>query len=55
MLQLIRFDSPDMDAIAEALAEMQGFLLVGGLAKMVGKVPRKFGERRRGVLEDLKL
>ncbi len=27
---------------------------MGGLAKMDGKVPCKFGERRRGVSEDLR-
>ena len=32
----------------------QEFRLVGGLAKMVGKIPRKFGERRRGVLKEMR-
>ena len=41
-------------AIAEALAETEGFRLAGGLAKMVGKVPRKFGERHRSVSKDLR-
>ena len=31
----------------------QGFRLVGGLAKMVGKVPLKFVEQRRGGVKDL--
>ncbi len=33
---------------------MQELRVVGGLAKMVGKVPCKFGEWRRGVSEDLR-
>ena len=39
-------------AIAGALVDTEAFLLVLGFAKRVGKVPLKFGERRRGVAKD---